>query len=176
MSRKLMLELKVNKKCVKWILEEIDVDVDDSGAGVYKSSHLNVRDLWARDSAGLEIFYSIMSYNRFLFWMLCIRFDNVLTHKDSLQTDKLAAIRKNYKEFNDSIRISYNVGLYIFIVENNLTGPHKTDFRPSEVVKRITKHLQGASRNITTDNWYTSYPLSTEILAKKTMLVDTKKK
>ncbi|KAG8222276.1 hypothetical protein J437_LFUL014577 [Ladona fulva] len=106
-------------------------------AGVYKSSHLNVRDLWARDGTGLEIFYSTMSYNRFLFLMRCIRFDNVLTRKDRLQTDKLAAIRKIYEEFNDNIRKSYNVGDLVL----SLIQPH-IDRR-----SKIKTHLTSLQRS-----------------------------
>lgn len=190
-------------------------------AGVYKSSHLNVRDLWGTDGTGLENFHSTMSYNIFLFLMRCIRFDNVATRGDRRKTDKLAAIRNIYEIFNKNIRKSYNVGVFVTVDEKleafrgkcsfrkyipskpakygikifsavdsstfytsrldiycgkQHQGPYETDFKPAEIVKRITRHLQGAGRNITKNNWYTSYPLSAELLARKTTIVGTIKK
>ncbi|XP_035223678.1 uncharacterized protein LOC118196351 [Stegodyphus dumicola] len=46
-------------------------------------------------------------------------------------------------------------------------GPFQVDNSPSSVVKRLMEPLYNSGRNLTVDNWYTSYPLSQELLKKK---------
>ena len=58
-----------------------------------RSSHLNYQDLFSKDDFGGEFFYKTMSYQRFLFILLCIRFDDIQTRKERLLNDKLAPIR-----------------------------------------------------------------------------------
>ncbi|UYV75481.1 hypothetical protein LAZ67_13000377 [Cordylochernes scorpioides] len=43
-------------------------------------------------------------------------------------------------------------------------GPYKKSNSPDDIVKRLITPISGTSRNITTDNWYTSYKLSQDLL------------
>ena len=61
-------------------------------SGVKRAGHVNFLKLWATDSCGIEIFRACMSYNRSLFLLLAIRFDNRTTRSQRKETDKLAAI------------------------------------------------------------------------------------
>src|SRR5215469_15705523 len=54
-------------------------------------------------------------------------------------------------------------------------GPYNFSSGPSDIVTRLTAHLKGTFRNLTTDNWYTSYPLAVSLLKDKITLVGTLK-
>ena len=45
-------------------------------SGVKRARRTNFRDLWATDGSGIEIFRACISYNRFLFLLSAIRFDD----------------------------------------------------------------------------------------------------
>jgi hypothetical protein len=47
---------------------------------------------------------------------------------------------------------------------------------PSDIVKILTAHLKGTSRNLTTDNWYTGYPLAVSLMKDKITSLDSKEK
>ncbi|XP_019891791.2 uncharacterized protein LOC109612283 [Musca domestica] len=85
--------------------------------GLHKSSHVNVRDLWASDGTGLEIFIATMSFNRFLFLMRCIRFDDVNTRMERRKLDKLAPIREIFEMFNQNCEKNFSCGSYITVDE-----------------------------------------------------------
>ena len=55
-------------------------------------------------------------------------------------------------------------------------GPYVCENSPQAVVSRLTNDYVGKNRNLTTDNWYTSYPLAEDLLNKKTTLVGTLRK
>lgn len=55
-------------------------------------------------------------------------------------------------------------------------GPYVQSNSPTDIVKRLTADIQGSSRNLTTDNWYTSYPLAMYLLQKKITLIGTMRK
>lgn len=189
--------------------------------GLQKSSHVYVRDLWATDGTGVEIFRSTMSSTRFYFLMRCLRFDDIQTRQSRKEFDKLAPIREFFEKFVENCQKSYNVGEYVTIdeklepfrgrcpfrqympkkpskygvkifalVDSRLfytwkmeiyagqqpKGPFQVDNSPSSVVKRLIKPLYNSGRNLTVDNWYTSYPLSQELLEKKITIVGTLRK
>ncbi|KFM74523.1 PiggyBac transposable element-derived protein 4, partial [Stegodyphus mimosarum] len=189
--------------------------------GLHKSSHLNVKDLWATDGTGIEIFHTTMPYKRFLFLLRCMRFDKLLDRPQRKLFDKLAAIRDFFEKFISNCKDSYNLGEYVTIDEklepfrgrcgfrqympnkpakygikifalvdsrtfytSNMEiycgtqpdGPFKVSTSPSDVVKRLIQPLHKSSRNITTDNWYTSYPLAADLLKEKLTLVGTMRK
>lgn len=179
--------------------------------GVHKSSHVNVRDLWATDGTGLEVFHKTMSYKRFLFLLRCLRFDDIGTRIIRAETDKLAPIREYFEDFVSNCQKYYTVGEFITIDEKleafrgrcsfrqyipnkpakygikvfalvdartfytwNLEiyagsqpqGPYCVKNTPDEIVKRLCQNLYGSGRNLTTDNWYTSYNLAKDLLKK----------
>jgi len=55
-------------------------------------------------------------------------------------------------------------------------GPYNFSSGPSDIVTRLTAHLKNTCRNLTADNWYTSYPLAVSLLKDKITLVGTLKK
>ncbi|GBL93801.1 hypothetical protein AVEN_153579-1 [Araneus ventricosus] len=55
-------------------------------------------------------------------------------------------------------------------------GPFQLDNSLGNVVKHLMSPLYNSGRNLTMDNWYTSYPLSQELLKKKITVVGTLRK
>ena len=55
-------------------------------------------------------------------------------------------------------------------------GPYSVSNKPADIVKRLVEPSKGKNRNLTTDNWYTSYPLAKELLKNKITLVGTLRK
>lgn len=189
--------------------------------GLHKSSHLNVKDLWATDGTGIEIFHTTMTYKRFLFLLRCIRFDKLLDRPQRKCFDKIAAIRDFFEKFITNCKDSYTLGEYVTIDEklepfrgrcgfrqyipnkpakygikifalvdsrtfytSNMEiycgtqpdGPFKVSNSPSDVVKRLIHPLYKSGRNLTIDNWYTSYPLAVDLLKEKLTIVGTMRK
>jgi len=190
-------------------------------SGVKRARHTNFRDLWATDGSGIEIFRACMSYNRFLFLLSAIRFDDKSNRNQRKTTDKLAAIRFILDEFVKNCKSTYclsefftidemlvpfrgrcgfiqympnkpaKYGIKIFALCDAKTfftgnlevycgkqpnGPYNFSSGPSDIVTRLTAHMKGTCRNLTTDNWYTSYPLAVSLLKDKITLVGTLKK
>ena len=56
------------------------------------------------------------------------------------------------------------------------TGPHEVSNSPADIVERLISHLKGTCRNLTMDNWYTSYTFAMSLLRDKITLVGTLKK
>lgn len=190
-------------------------------AGLHKSSHVNVRDIWATDGTGLDIFRKIMNYKRFLFILRVLRFDDVRTRDDRRKVDKLAAIRDVFENFVRNCQKLYYVGEYvtldekleafrgrcsfrqympkkparygikIFALADSRTfytfnmeiyagqqpdGPYKKDNSSCEIAKRLLAPLYKSGRNVTTDNWYTSYELANDLLKHEISIVGTIRK
>ncbi|XP_050308396.1 uncharacterized protein LOC126744872 [Anthonomus grandis grandis] len=178
-------------------------------AGVAKSSHVNIYDLWATDGMGLDIFPAVMSISRFKFLMRCLRFDNILDRQERKLEDKLAPVRDMFEDFVQKCQNMYTVsenvttdemleafrgrcgfrqyiknkparyGIKIFamvdsknLYTSNLEiyadkqppGPYYLDNSAFEVVKRLVFPISGIGRNVTMDNWFTSVPLSEELM------------
>ncbi|XP_055936820.1 piggyBac transposable element-derived protein 4-like [Argiope bruennichi] len=190
-------------------------------AGLHKSSHVNVRDLWATDGTGLDIFRKTMNYKRFLFILRVLRFDDIKTRNDRRKIDKLAPVRNLFEHFIRNCQKSYHVGEYvtldeklesfrgrcsfrqympkkparyglkIFALVDSRTfytynmeiyagqqpdGPYKTDNSSCEIAKRLLVPLYNSGRNVTTDNWYTSYELAEFLQKQKISIVGTIRK
>lgn len=78
-------------------------------AGRMKSSHENIKDFYATDGTGVEIFPLVMSRNRLSFLLRALRFDNITTRQERKLHDKLAAVRDLFEEFNENCQSSYVV-------------------------------------------------------------------
>lgn len=76
-------------------------------SGVKKANHTNFQELWMADGTGLDIFAACMSYNRFLFILSKIRFDDKETRVERQKSDKLAAVRKIFTEFVYNCKRNY---------------------------------------------------------------------
>ena len=61
--------------------------------GTRKGHHANIRELWTADGTVVQILRACMSYDRFLFLLRCISFDDLQTRPGRGQTDELAPIR-----------------------------------------------------------------------------------
>lgn len=86
-------------------------------AGVNKSSHQRVEDLWDTDGTAPEYFRLVMSYNRFLLLLRALRFDEANTRQMRRAVDKLAPIRKVFDEFVRRCKDCYSVSEYVTIDE-----------------------------------------------------------
>lgn len=68
-------------------------------AGLHKSSHINLHELWTRDGSGIEMFRLTMSEQGFRFIIRSLRFDDQSTRDGREEEDKLAAIRSIFEQF-----------------------------------------------------------------------------
>jgi hypothetical protein len=72
-------------------------------------------------------------------------------------------------------KMYYTVNLEIYAGKQP-DGPHQVSNSPKDVVLRLTDCVANSGRNITTDNWFTSYELAKELLNKRITLVGTIRK
>ena len=86
-------------------------------SGVKRAGHGSFLELWATDGSGIEIFRACMSYNRVLFLLLAIRFDDRTTRSQRKETDKLAAIRYILDEFVQNCKNTYCLSEFLTIDE-----------------------------------------------------------
>ncbi|CAI6359412.1 unnamed protein product [Macrosiphum euphorbiae] len=86
-------------------------------AGMMKSNHLNLSDLWSNDGLSPEYFRAVMSKTRFYLLLRALRFDNINTRSEKKKFDKLAPIRTIFDEFVDRCKLNYTVGEYCTIDE-----------------------------------------------------------
>uniref|UniRef100_A0A2S2Q9N5 PiggyBac transposable element-derived protein 4 n=1 Tax=Sipha flava TaxID=143950 RepID=A0A2S2Q9N5_9HEMI len=86
-------------------------------AGMMKSNHLNLSDLWSNDGLSPEYFRAVMSKTRFYLLLRALRFDNINTRSERKKFDKLAPIRTIFDEFVDRCKLNYTVGEYCTIDE-----------------------------------------------------------
>lgn len=56
------------------------------------------------------------------------------------------------------------------------TGPFEVSNKPYDIVHRLVDHIKGSQRNLTIDNWYTSYDLVESLLDDKLTCVGTLRK
>jgi hypothetical protein len=68
--------------------------------GLFSLSHQNYQHLF-RDGIGHPIFGAVMSSNRFMFLNSNIRFDAVTSRAERFPSDRFAAIRELFENFND---------------------------------------------------------------------------
>ena len=57
-----------------------------------------------------------------------------------------------------------------------LTRPYEVSNSPADIVERLINYLKGTCRDLTTDNWYTSYTLAKSLLQDKITVIGTLKK
>lgn len=183
-------------------------------AGVYRSAHENVQDLWSTDGSGREIFRAVMPKRRFQFLISAIRFDD---RRDRDKNDKFSTFRDMFEFFTDNCRKNYvlseNVtidemlrgfsgrcgfrqympkkpakyGLKIFIICDSANSymynaevylgkqpnqPRNANLGQN-IVERLTTSLRHSGRNITCDNWFTSFGLADNLFSRKLTIVGT---
>lgn len=98
-------------------------------AGLLGESKKNLRTLWRTSPLESPIFKATMSRNRFEKIMSCLRFDDKTTREERKQTDKFAAIREIWSDFQDNLKACYMPGSYLTIDEQLLGFRGKCPFR-----------------------------------------------
>lgn len=86
-------------------------------SAVFRSNHENAEFIFATDGTGREIFRCVMSKNRFLILINCLRFDNAETRAERLREDKLAAISEIFDAFICNCKRNFTLGEYVCIDE-----------------------------------------------------------
>lgn len=86
-------------------------------AGVHRSSHINLEDLWATDGTGIEFFRTCMALRRFKFLLRALRFDDIDTRKDRNVLDKLAPIRDLFESFVGNCKNNFSLSEYTTLDE-----------------------------------------------------------
>ncbi|KAL4104514.1 hypothetical protein QTP88_019809 [Uroleucon formosanum] len=86
-------------------------------AGVLRSNHLNLDDLWSNDGLSPEYFRAVMPKARFYILLRAMRFDDIGTRAQRKQFDKLAAIRSVFEDFVLRCENCYIVGANVTIDE-----------------------------------------------------------
>ena len=87
-------------------------------AGAQKSNRHDLKDLWSTDGLGLDIFRSVFSYNRFMFLLAQLRFDDKATRPRRLETDRLAPIRELLDLVVEKFRKMYVPTEFVTLDEN----------------------------------------------------------
>ncbi|XP_060855594.1 piggyBac transposable element-derived protein 4-like [Metopolophium dirhodum] len=72
-------------------------------------------------------------------------------------------------------RTFYTYNLEIYCGKQD-TGPFVTSNKPYDIVTRLTEPIQKSKRNVTTDNWFSSYPLAENLLKNGLTFMGTLKK
>lgn len=104
-------------------------------SGLYKAHRQNVKDLWATDGSGLDIFRQTMSYQRFLILLKCLRFDNNSNRKERRELDKLAAIRAITDQFVENCKVHYSPSEYLTVDEKLESFKGRCSFRQYMPIK-----------------------------------------
>ena len=85
--------------------------------GTKNATHTNVKKLWTTDGTGIEVTRAVMTYERFLFLLRSIRFDDKNTRQERRVNDKLAAIRRILNEFVTNCKNSYSLSEFVTVDE-----------------------------------------------------------
>lgn len=74
--------------------------------GVRKAFLANMRDLWATNGLGLELFQCVMNLSRFNFLLSAIRFDDILSRNERKNLDRLAPVREMFEHLVNTFKIT----------------------------------------------------------------------
>lgn len=97
-------------------------------SGVMRNSNLNVSDMFSR-IFGPPIFRTVMSKNRFVFLLCCLRFDSKATREERKKIDKFAAFREFWELFNQNCSAFYTASEYVTVDETILSFRGKCPFK-----------------------------------------------
>ncbi|KAB0795818.1 hypothetical protein PPYR_09879 [Photinus pyralis] len=115
-------------------------------------------------STGVPIFRMTMVLQRFQFLLCCLRFDNYETRQERVALDKLAPIRTIFDAFVTKCRQAYSPSMYVTIDEQLVAFRGKCPFRQYIPILRLIEAITKNGRNVTFDNWFTSYSLMHKLL------------
>lgn len=189
-------------------------------SGLLGKSRKSIKSLCSRSPLESSVFRATMSRNRFETIVSCLRFDDKLTREERKKTDKFAAIREIWLDFQNNLKKYYSVGSFVTIEEQLIRFRGKCPFRqfiptkpdkygiklwlcvdansyyvfdaipytgrpPGQdrqrnigmnVVLQLMQPLFGPSRNVTVDNFFTSFPLAKQLGAENITLIGTLRK
>ncbi|XP_045448241.1 piggyBac transposable element-derived protein 1-like [Melitaea cinxia] len=86
-------------------------------SGIFKSGREDARGLWSSKCKGRPIFRTVMSLNRYLFILSCLRFDEEHTREERKQTDRLALISEVFNKFIKNCISNYSCSEYVTVDE-----------------------------------------------------------
>ncbi|CAK1583894.1 unnamed protein product [Parnassius mnemosyne] len=139
--------------------------------GIFKSAREDARGIWSTKTRGRPIFRTVMSLNRFLFILSCLRFDEQLTREERKKTDRLALISELFNKFIKNCITNYSCSEYVTVDEMLVPFRGRCIFRkeqtsrantlliPTRNVLTLTEPIYQTNRNVTGDNWFSSIEL-----------------
>ncbi|CAF1527960.1 unnamed protein product [Adineta ricciae] len=98
-------------------------------AGLLGKSKKSIKSIWKRSPLESPIFKATMARNRFEKIISCLRFDDKTTREERKKTDKFAAIREIWSDFQDNLKTCYIPGSYVTIDEQLLPFRGRCPFR-----------------------------------------------
>ncbi|KAL4112044.1 hypothetical protein QTP88_015892 [Uroleucon formosanum] len=99
---------------------------------------------------------------------------DVLDENDS---DELTKLLQQFDEFDTPIDSSViNIPKNLLWDATRRAIHYNMSSKPFDIVMRLLDNVTESNRNLTCDNWYTSYSLATELLKKQTTIVGTLRK
>ena len=107
-------------------------------AGVFKTVHESLEDLYANDGTGRDIFPATMTLKRLLFLLSCLRFDDKKTREERKRTNKFTAISEFFEQFILNCQANYSSSEYLTIDEMLIAFEGKCPFKmylPSKLNK-----------------------------------------
>ncbi|XP_052754079.1 piggyBac transposable element-derived protein 3-like [Galleria mellonella] len=98
-------------------------------AGVQKSNHLNVEELFRTDGGSVEIFRLSMSAQRFQFLLRVLRFDDGSLRQQRKAIDKICHIREIFEKFVQNCKNNYTLSAFVTVEEKMESFRGKCSFR-----------------------------------------------
>ena len=86
-------------------------------AGVFKSGHQNIYDLWNTDGTGAQIFHATMSLATIKSLLQVIQFDGIATRNYLKEFDKYATIREVFESLVSNCKKAYCGASYVAVDE-----------------------------------------------------------
>jgi hypothetical protein len=117
--------LTISKTCKEEVMALIGLLVF---SGAMKNNHLNAKRMFDPILSG-NIYRAIMSSDRFLFLLDCLRFDDKQTRADRKKVDTFAPVRDIWEEFIAICRSSYTPSSYTTLDEQLLAFRGRCGFR-----------------------------------------------
>ena len=106
-------------------------------SGAHRDNHLTTEEMWSH-VYGCQFYRSVFSDHRFSFIIRAIRFDDPVTRKIRLRSDRFAHIRKLWDDVIANCRVNYNPGPHLTVDEQLLAFRGNCIFRmyiPSKAAK-----------------------------------------
>lgn len=127
--------------------------------GIMKLSYGHIKDLWALDGTGLDIFRMTMGLSRFQFIMRCLRFDDFESRRFTMKRDKLTPVKELMSLIHSNFKKVYNPGRSVTVYQHSIPFRGRCSFKQYNF-ENPKKY--GINIACVIDSW-SSYFLSCEI-------------